>query len=171
MWFYVQMYNTAVFQQEMWNHSSTDEIMSMDQRFLKIILESHILKNKITLSQLYNGQRLETVGGKLLRVFIYRTVRLPFWTFAHKLWRSASKDTLYALTPSPHHQSQSLWDVTIIPVPWTCGLFLQAVCIENACLVRGSKEGSNGALHLMKTFLKPAENNMFEILTENGGFK
>uniref|UniRef100_A0A8D3E1T2 Periostin, osteoblast specific factor b n=1 Tax=Scophthalmus maximus TaxID=52904 RepID=A0A8D3E1T2_SCOMX len=85
------------------NTAFNDEIMSMDQRLLRIILESHILKNKIVLGQLYNGQRLETIGGKLLRVFIYRT----------------------------------------------------AVCIENSCLIRGSKEGSNGALHLMRTFLKP----------------
>uniref|UniRef100_A0A8C5EEC3 Periostin-like n=1 Tax=Gouania willdenowi TaxID=441366 RepID=A0A8C5EEC3_GOUWI len=66
-----------------------------------------------------SDQHLETIGGKILRVFIYRT----------------------------------------------------AVCIENSCLVRGSKEGNNGALHLMKTFLKPAEKSMFEILTQNGGFK
>ncbi|KAM3615359.1 uncharacterized protein V6R79_000909 [Siganus canaliculatus] len=101
------------------NVAFNDEVMSMDQRLLKIILENHVLKNKIVLGQLYNGQQLETIGGKLLRVFIYRT----------------------------------------------------AVCIENACLIRGSKEGSNGALHLMKTLLKPAEKSMFEILTENGGFK
>uniref|UniRef100_A0A8C4I7J1 Periostin, osteoblast specific factor b n=1 Tax=Dicentrarchus labrax TaxID=13489 RepID=A0A8C4I7J1_DICLA len=101
------------------NVAFNDEVMSMDQRLLRIILENHILKKKIVLGQLYNGQRLETIGGKFLRVFIYRT----------------------------------------------------AVCIENSCLIRGSKEGSNGALHLMKTFLKPAEKNMFEILTENGGFK
>lgn len=54
--------------------SVLDEVMSMDQSDLKIILENHILKNKIVLSQLFNGQRLETVGGKFLRVFIYRTV-------------------------------------------------------------------------------------------------
>lgn len=47
----------------------------MDQRLLKIILENHILKFKISLNELYNGQLLETLGGKLLRVFIYRTVR------------------------------------------------------------------------------------------------
>uniref|UniRef100_A0A672GQ53 Periostin n=1 Tax=Salarias fasciatus TaxID=181472 RepID=A0A672GQ53_SALFA len=101
------------------NVAFNDEVMSMDQRLFKIILESHILKNKFGLGQLYNGQRLETIAGKFLRVFIYRT----------------------------------------------------AVCIENSCLIRGSKEGSNGALHLMRTFLKPAEKTMFEILTENGGFK
>uniref|UniRef100_A0A4W6E058 Periostin n=1 Tax=Lates calcarifer TaxID=8187 RepID=A0A4W6E058_LATCA len=101
------------------NIAFNDEVMSMDQRLLRIILENHILKSKIVLGQLYNGQRLETIGGKLLRVFIYRT----------------------------------------------------AVCIENSCLIRGSKEGSNGALHLMRTLLKPAEKTMFEILTENGGFK
>ncbi|XP_041796236.1 periostin, osteoblast specific factor b isoform X2 [Chelmon rostratus] len=101
------------------NIAFNDEVMSMDQRLLRIILESHILKTKLVLGQLYNGQRLETIGGKLLRVFIYRT----------------------------------------------------AVCIENSCLIRGSKEGSNGALHLMRTLLKPADKTMFEILTENGGFK
>uniref|UniRef100_A0AAY4EX03 Periostin n=1 Tax=Denticeps clupeoides TaxID=299321 RepID=A0AAY4EX03_9TELE len=90
----------------------TDEVMGMDQRLLKIVLENHILKNKIVLSQLYNGQRLETLGGTFLRVFIYRT----------------------------------------------------AVCIENACMVRGSKEGSNGALHLMRTLIKPAESNLYEKL-------
>ena len=56
--------------------SSTAEVMSMDQSFLKIILENHILKNKIVLGQLFNGQRLETIVGKFLRVFIYRTVCL-----------------------------------------------------------------------------------------------
>lgn len=56
---------------------AADEVMTMDQRMLKILLENHILKRKITLGQLYNGQTLETIGGKLLRVFIYRTVRRP----------------------------------------------------------------------------------------------
>ncbi|KAG9264629.1 periostin-like isoform X3 [Astyanax mexicanus] len=101
------------------NSAFSDEVMSMDQRLLKIILENHVLKSKIVLGQLYNGQRLETLGGKFLRVFVYRT----------------------------------------------------AVCIENACLIRGSKEGANGALHLMKTFIKPAESSMFKLLTEHGGFK
>ncbi|XP_017346349.1 periostin, osteoblast specific factor b isoform X1 [Ictalurus punctatus] len=101
------------------NAAFSDEVMSMDQSILRVILENHILKKKIVLSQLFNGQRLETLGGKFLRVFIYRT----------------------------------------------------AVCIENACLIRGSKEGTNGALHLMKTLIKPAESNMFQLLTEHGGFK
>uniref|UniRef100_A0A673NB27 Periostin-like n=1 Tax=Sinocyclocheilus rhinocerous TaxID=307959 RepID=A0A673NB27_9TELE len=94
------------------NTAFNDEVMSMDQSFLKIILENHILKNKIVLSQLYNGQRLETLAGKFLRVFVYRT----------------------------------------------------AVCIENACLIRGSKEGNNGALHLMKTLITPADSNRFLVL-------
>uniref|UniRef100_A0A7N6AD33 Periostin, osteoblast specific factor b n=1 Tax=Anabas testudineus TaxID=64144 RepID=A0A7N6AD33_ANATE len=97
----------------------TTEVKAMDQRSLKFILENHILKTKVTLGQLYNGQRLETIGGKILRVFIYRA----------------------------------------------------AVCIENSCLIRGSREGSNGALHLTKTLLKPAEKTMFEILKANGSFK
>ncbi|KAG7480295.1 periostin-like isoform X2 [Solea senegalensis] len=101
------------------NAAFTTEMMSMDQRMFKLILENHILKKKVVLGQLYNGQLLETIGGKMLRVFIYRT----------------------------------------------------AVCIENSCMIRGSKEGSNGALHLMRTFLKPSEKNIFEILTSNGGFK
>ncbi|GAA6094804.1 periostin, osteoblast specific factor b isoform X1 [Tachysurus ichikawai] len=101
------------------NAAFSDEVLSMDQSLLRIILENHILKKKIVLSQLFNGQRLETLGGKFLRVFVYRT----------------------------------------------------AVCIENACLIRGSKEGHNGALHLMKILLKPAESNMYQILLNNGGFK
>lgn len=49
--------------------------MSTDRNLLRTILENHILKLKISLSELYNGQLLETLAGKLLRVFIYRTVR------------------------------------------------------------------------------------------------
>ncbi|KAK3561053.1 hypothetical protein QTP86_026384 [Hemibagrus guttatus] len=101
------------------NAAFSDEVMSIDQSLLRIMLENHILKKKIVLSQLFNGQRLETLGGKFLRVFVYRT----------------------------------------------------AVCIENACLIRGSKEGHNGALHLMKTLIKPAESNMFQVLTKHGGMK
>lgn len=46
----------------------------MDQRLLKKILQNHIIKVKVGLNELYNGQELETIGGKLLRVFVYRTV-------------------------------------------------------------------------------------------------
>uniref|UniRef100_A0A8C4GII8 Periostin, osteoblast specific factor a n=1 Tax=Dicentrarchus labrax TaxID=13489 RepID=A0A8C4GII8_DICLA len=101
------------------NAAFTTEVMSTDQSLLRLILENHILKLKITLSELYNGQLLETLAGKLLRVFIYRT----------------------------------------------------AVCIENACMQRGSKVGSNGALHVMKSFIKPAEKTMYELLIADGRFK
>lgn len=50
--------------------------MSMDTNTLRLILENHILKTKMKLSDLYNEQTLETIAGKLLRVFIYRTVRI-----------------------------------------------------------------------------------------------
>ncbi|XP_057177052.1 periostin isoform X2 [Triplophysa rosa] len=101
------------------NGAFTEEVMSMDERLLKIILENHILKFKISLSELYNGQLLETLGGKLLRVFIYRT----------------------------------------------------AVCIENACMVRGSREGSNGALHLMRSLIHPAQTTIYDLLLNDGRFK
>ncbi|KAK1882782.1 Periostin [Dissostichus eleginoides] len=95
------------------------EVMSMDRQLLKLILENHILKLKVTLSELYNGQMLETLAGKMLRVFIYRT----------------------------------------------------AVCIENSCLVRGSKEGSHSALHLMNFFVKPADKTIYNLLMADGRFK
>uniref|UniRef100_A0A3Q3M183 Periostin, osteoblast specific factor a n=1 Tax=Mastacembelus armatus TaxID=205130 RepID=A0A3Q3M183_9TELE len=101
------------------NSAFTNEVMSTDLNLLKLILENHILKLKVTLSELYNGQQLETLAGKLLRVFIYRT----------------------------------------------------AVCIENACMVRGSKEGSNGALHLVRSFIKPAEKTIYQLLIADGRFK
>lgn len=49
---------------------------SMDTNMLRLILENHILKIKMKLSELYNEQTVETIAGKLLRVFIYRTVRI-----------------------------------------------------------------------------------------------
>ncbi|CAL8280988.1 unnamed protein product [Arctogadus glacialis] len=97
----------------------TDEVMRTDQTLLKETLENHILKLKVTLSELYNGQQLETLFGNLLRVFIYRT----------------------------------------------------AVCIENACMLRGGKEGSNGALHLMRSLIKPARRSMYQILVADGRFR
>ncbi|XP_073336181.1 periostin-like isoform X1 [Pagrus major] len=101
------------------NTAFTNEVMSTDQSILKYILENHILKLKVTLGELYNGQLLETLAGKLLRVFIYRT----------------------------------------------------AVCIENSCMVRGSKEGSSSALHVMQSLIKPAEKTMYEQLIADGRFK
>ncbi|TSX58285.1 Periostin [Bagarius yarrelli] len=100
------------------NSVFTNEIMAMDQHLLKIILENHILKLKVTLNDLYNGQLLETLGGKMLRVFVYRT----------------------------------------------------AVCIENSCMIRGSKEGSNGALHLMSSLIHLPQKTMFELLKADGRF-
>ncbi|XP_070839139.1 periostin-like isoform X1 [Chaetodon trifascialis] len=101
------------------NAAFTKEVMTTDQSRLRTILENHILKLKIKLSELYNGQLLETLAGQLLRVFIYRT----------------------------------------------------AVCIENSCMVRGSKEGSNSALHVMRSLIKPAEKTMYEYLIADGRFK
>ncbi|XP_040908040.1 periostin-like isoform X2 [Toxotes jaculatrix] len=101
------------------NDAFTNEVMSTDQSVLRFILENHILKLKVTLSELYSGQLLETLAGSLLRVFIYRT----------------------------------------------------AVCIENACLIRGSKEGSNGALHLIRSLIKPAKKSMYQLLVADGRFK
>uniref|UniRef100_A0AAV2JB03 Periostin n=1 Tax=Knipowitschia caucasica TaxID=637954 RepID=A0AAV2JB03_KNICA len=101
------------------NAAFTNEVMSTDQDALRLILENHILKLKVTLSELYNGQTLETLAGKLLRVFIYRT----------------------------------------------------AVCLENSCMVHGSKEGSDGALHLLRNIIKVPEKTMYEILIADGRFR
>ncbi|KAJ8256438.1 hypothetical protein COCON_G00185900 [Conger conger] len=101
------------------NTAFNDEVMAMDHSLLKIILENHVLRKKFLLSELYNGQRLESIGGKNVRVFIYRN----------------------------------------------------SVCIENSCMLRGSKEGRNGALHLMRGLIRPAEKSMFQILTADGRFK
>ncbi|TRY83122.1 hypothetical protein DNTS_020641 [Danionella cerebrum] len=101
------------------NGAFSEDIMLMDQRLLRTILENHILKLKVSLGNLYNGQLLETLGGKLLRVFIYRT----------------------------------------------------AVCIENACMVRGSREGSNGALHVMRSLVQLPDSNLYQLLLKDGRFK
>uniref|UniRef100_A0A7M4EB08 Periostin n=1 Tax=Crocodylus porosus TaxID=8502 RepID=A0A7M4EB08_CROPO len=100
------------------NGAFSDDTLRMDQRLLKLILQNHVLKVKIGLNELYNGQQLETLGGKLLRVFVYRT----------------------------------------------------AVCIENSCMVRGSKEGRNGILHLFSEIIKPAEKSLHETLKNNKQF-
>ncbi|KAM9331980.1 periostin-like isoform 1-T1 [Pholidichthys leucotaenia] len=101
------------------NSAFTNEVMRTDQNLLKLTLENHILNQKIKLSEVYNGQELEALSGKLLRVFIYRT----------------------------------------------------AVCIENACMLRGSKEGSNGVLHVMNSLIKPAEKTVYRSLVADGRFR
>ena len=68
----------------------------MDQSLLRIILENHILKNKVVLGQLFNGQLLETIGGRFLRVFIYRSVRLLL-SCAQQLLLGLTKHNLYSL--------------------------------------------------------------------------
>uniref|UniRef100_A0A6I8STU8 Periostin n=1 Tax=Xenopus tropicalis TaxID=8364 RepID=A0A6I8STU8_XENTR len=95
------------------NNAFSDETLKMDQRILKLILQNHVLKTKVALNGLYNGQTLETLGGKLLRVFVYRT----------------------------------------------------AVCIENSCMLRGSKEGRNGAIHIFSEIIKPAEKSFYDLLS------
>ncbi|KAM4863483.1 LOW QUALITY PROTEIN: periostin [Urocitellus parryii] len=100
------------------NNAFSDDTLSMDQRLLKLILQNHILKVKVGLNELYNGQILETIGGKQLRVFVYRT----------------------------------------------------AVCIENSCMVRGSKQGRNGAIHIFREIIQPAEKSLHEKLKQDKRF-
>ncbi|KAM5289111.1 periostin isoform 10-T10 [Ctenodactylus gundi] len=96
----------------------SDDTLSMDQRVLKLILQNHILKVKVGLNELYNGQILETIGGQKLRVFVYRT----------------------------------------------------AVCIENSCMVRGSKQGRNGAIHVFREIITPADKSLHEKLRQDKRF-
>ncbi|XP_043360375.1 periostin isoform X2 [Dermochelys coriacea] len=100
------------------NGAFSDDTLRMDQRLLKLIMQNHILKVKISLNELYNGQNVETLGGKQLRVFVYRT----------------------------------------------------AVCIENSCMVRGSKEGRNGVIHIFREIIKPAEKSLREVLKNDKRF-
>ncbi|XP_067889553.1 periostin-like isoform X2 [Heterodontus francisci] len=100
------------------NDAFNENVMALDQRLLKLILQNHILKLKVVLNELYNGQKLETLGGNFLRVFIYRT----------------------------------------------------AVCIENSCMVRGSKEGRNGVIHTIRKVIIPAEKSMLQILRDDPRF-
>lgn len=74
--------------------SVLDEIMALDQNLLKVILENHILKLRVTLNDLYNGQLLETLGGKLLRVFVYRTVS-AFMTVLKNVKERKKEASLY----------------------------------------------------------------------------
>uniref|UniRef100_A0A8C0HNA8 Periostin n=1 Tax=Buteo japonicus TaxID=224669 RepID=A0A8C0HNA8_9AVES len=96
----------------------SDDTLRMDQRRLKTILQNHVINVKVGLNELYNGQELETIGGKLLRVFLYRT----------------------------------------------------AVCIENSCMVRGSKEGRNGFIHILRQIINPAEKTLHEMLRNDKRF-
>nr|XP_060619427.1 periostin isoform X3 [Anolis sagrei ordinatus] len=100
------------------NGAFSDDTLAMDQRILKLILQNHILKVKIGLNDLYNGQFLETLGGKKLRVFVYRT----------------------------------------------------AVCVENSCMIRGSKEGRNGFIHVFRQLIQPAEKTLHETLRSDKRF-
>ncbi|KAM9246268.1 periostin isoform 3-T3 [Leptosomus discolor] len=100
------------------NGAFSDDTLRMDQRLLRTILQNHIIKVKIGLNELYNGQELETIGGKLLRVFVYRT----------------------------------------------------AVCIENSCMIRGSKEGRNGFIHIFRQIINPAEKTLHEMLRNDKRF-
>ncbi|XP_072900023.1 periostin-like isoform X1 [Hemitrygon akajei] len=100
------------------NEAFTEEIRSYEQRYLKKVLQNHILKTKVVLNELYNGQTLRTIGGSFLRVFVYRT----------------------------------------------------AVCIENSCMYRGSREGRNGVLHSIKTIIIPAQKSIVKILREDPRF-
>ncbi|XP_048358506.1 periostin isoform X3 [Sphaerodactylus townsendi] len=100
------------------NGAFSEDTLTMDQRILKLILQNHILKVKVGLNELYNGQFLETLGGKKLRVFVYRT----------------------------------------------------AVCIENSCMIRGSKEGRNGFIHVFRELIQPSEKTLYEVLRTDKRF-
>nr|XP_056703905.1 periostin [Euleptes europaea] len=100
------------------NGAFSEDTLTMDQRILKLILQNHILKVKVGLNELYNGQFLETLGGKKLRVFVYRT----------------------------------------------------AVCIENSCMIRGSKEGRNGFIHVFREIIQPSEKSLYEVLQTDKRF-
>uniref|UniRef100_A0A4W5QU12 Periostin, osteoblast specific factor a n=1 Tax=Hucho hucho TaxID=62062 RepID=A0A4W5QU12_9TELE len=112
------------------NTAFSDEVMSLDQSVLKVILENHILKQKHKLSELYNGQLLETIAGDRLRVFIYRTVSgrnastCP--VLCVQCWHLSS--SLSSVLAPSFHMSSSLSDVnalrTILLYHFSNGVFI-----------------------------------------------
>lgn len=47
----------------------------------------------------------------------------------------------------------------------------QAVCVENSCMVRGSKQGRNGAIHVFREIIKPAEKSLHDKLKQDKRFR
>lgn len=45
---------------------------------MKNLLMNHIVKDQLASKYLYHGQTLDTLGGKKLRVFVYRNVSSGF---------------------------------------------------------------------------------------------
>ena len=63
--------------------SLADGTPPIDARTKNLLL-NHMIKDQLASKYLYHGQILETLGGKKLRVFVYRNVS-KFWVLNHAL--------------------------------------------------------------------------------------
>ncbi|KAF4794759.1 Periostin [Turdus rufiventris] len=97
------------------NGAFSDDTLRLDQRLLRTILQNHIIKVKIGLNELYNGQELETIGGKLLRVFVYRTIINPAEKTLHEMLRNDKRFSIFLSLV----KAADLDDVLSRPGQWT----------------------------------------------------
>ncbi|CAB1348877.1 unnamed protein product [Coregonus sp. 'balchen'] len=157
-----------------------------DKGVLQALLNFHMLNSVQCSEGIMSGQTFETLEGHNIEIGcdgnsltvngIKMVLKKDIVTtngvihlIDEVLMPDSAKQVMDLLTPSQSTFSDMVSELDeVMAIDQS---FLKAVCIENSCLVRGSKEGSNGALHLMRTLMKPAETTMFQILTDNGGFK
>ncbi|KPP62496.1 periostin-like [Scleropages formosus] len=129
------------------NGAFTDEVMTMDERLLKVILENHILKMKVTLDQLYDGQMLETIGGKFLRVVFLSLMEAAELT---DLLRKEGSYTLFAPTDDAF-EGLSDEDIALLKSDLGTLRTILLYHFSNRTFINGGLEG--GVTNLLKSIL------------------
>lgn len=151
---------------------AADGLPVIDSNMRNLLL-NHIVKDQLSSKYLYHGQKLQTLGDKELRVFVYRNVSPPcvlcfsgLGDAQGLMLQQLCKKGKWALWKAP---TSLFWSILMKPsFLWLC---LQNLCIENACIAAHDKRGRFGTLFSVDKMLTPPTGSVMDVLKADHRFR
>lgn len=141
---------------------------------MRNLLLNHIVKDQLSSKYLYHGQKLQTLGDKELRVFVYRNVSpcpvlCPLGlsdaqcsNVTAVLWK-VERSVVESINISPLKH--------ILMKSSFLSFCLQNLCIENACIAAHDKRGRFGTLFSVDKMLTPPTGSVMDVLKADNRFR
>lgn len=150
---------------------AADGLPVIDSNMRNLLL-NHIVKDQLSSKYLYHGQKLQTLGDKELRVFVYRNVSPSCGSCSLGLGvLSVPTATAWKVEINIVENINISLLKRILMKSSFLPLCLQNLCIENACIAAHDKRGRFGTLFSVDKMLTPPTGSVMDVLKADHRFR
>lgn len=141
---------------------------------MKNLLLNHIVRDQLSSKYLYHGQKLQTLGDKELRVFVYRNVSpcsVQCYIWLNDVCCLQWYGYHVKVITEHYGKYKNLLKHRLIKSFFFLQFCFQNLCIENACIAAHDKRGRFGTLFSMDKMLTPPSGSVMDVLKADHRFR